>query len=152
MSASWDDEEQTPELPNRDYLEDIDFVSKEFELFFTRQPDLPARMYGNVGDDSKNHIQVEVSCSKEQPAAIVEDDAKESGHYMSLKNAQEGSQSSASAYESLKPRKEQQQPTAYENVKEESNTGSHYQPLMLAQQESKDYTSSHYQSLNLKLT
>ena len=148
-----DGKEQTPELPNRDYLEDIDFVSKEFDLFFKRKPHLPTRVDDNSNGDSKNEAEEKVSCSNEQPAA-TDECAQEASHYMSLKDTQEGGQSSVSTYESLKPRK--QRPTAYENVnyKEESNSGSHYQPLVFAKhvQGSKDNTSSHYQSVNVKLT
>lgn len=149
-----DGKEQTPELPNREYLEDIDFLSKEFDLFFKHKPDLPTRKDDNLNGDSKNETEKKVSCSKEQPAK-KEKCAEEASHYMSLKDAQEGGQSSVSVYESLKP--QNQQPTAYENVnfkKEESNSESHYQPLILAKhvQGSKDCTSSHYQSLNVKLT
>ena len=145
MRTSRDGKQQTPELPDREYLEDIDFVSKEFDLFFKRQPDLPTRMDDNL---SNNEVEEKVlSCSKEQPAPM-EKPEEEANHYMPLKVTQKGGQSSVSVYESLKPRK--QQPTAYMNVKlkEESSTGSHYQPLTLEKhkQKSKD-PSSHYQSL-----
>ena len=110
-------------------------------------------MDDNLNGDGKNETEEKVSCSKEQPAK-AEKSAEEASHYMSLKDAQEGGQSSVSVYESLKPRN--QQPTAYENVdfKEESNSENHYQPLILAKhvQGSEDSTSSHYQSLNVKLT
>ena len=140
-----DGKQQIPELPDREYLEDIDFVSKEFDLFFKRQPDLPTRMDDNL---SNNEVEEKVlSCSKEQPAPMEKPEEK-ANHYMPLKVTQKGGQSSVSVYESLKPRK--QQPTAYMNVKlkEESSTGSHYQPLTLEKhkQKSKD-PSSHYQSL-----
>ena len=103
------------------------------------------------GSDIKTESETEdkILCSKENPAA-TENPIDESNHYMSLKGAQDGGgQSSASVYESLVTRKKQ--PIAYENVKlkEESNSGGHYQPLLLAKQESKDYAPSHYQSLNL---
>ena len=150
-SALRDGKEQTPELPDRDYLEDIDFVSKEFDLFFKRPPDLPTRMDDNLNGDNNNETEEKVlSCLEEQPAPM-EKLEEEASHYMSLKVTQEGGQSSV--YESLKPQK--QQPTVYVNFKfkEESNSEGHYQPLMLATLESKDYTSSHYQSLNdAKLT
>ena len=150
-SALRDGKEQTPELPNRDYLEDIDFVCKEFDLFFKRPPDLPARMDDNLNGDNNNETEEKVlPCSKEQPASM-EKGIEEASHYMSLKVTQEGGQSSV--YESLKPQK--QRPSVYVNfkLKEESNSEGHYQPLMLATIESKDYTSSHYQSLNdAKLT
>ena len=144
-SALRDGKEQTPELPNRDYLEDIDFVSKEFDLFFKRPPDLPARMDDNLNGDNNETEEKVLPCSKEQPAPM-EKDGEEASHYMSLKVTQEGGQSSV--YESLKPQK--QQPSVYVNfkLKDESNSEGHYQPLMLATIESKDYTSSHYQSLN----
>ncbi len=154
-SALRDGKEQTPELPDREYLEDIDFVSKEFDLFFKRRPDLPTRMDDKLNGDDKNETKEKVFCSKEQPAtAMAGKHAAEASHYISLKDAQEGGQSSASLHESLsKPQK--QQPTVYENLKlkEESSSEGHYQPLIFAKQESKDYTSSHYQSLNdAKLT
>ena len=142
-----DGREQTPELPDREYLEDIDFVSKEFDLFFKRQPDLPSRMYNLEEDGCKNEdgkTEVEVATSQEQPDTM-EKCAEEASHYMSLKKTQED----ASVYQSLKLQK--QWPTAYENASL-SKTESHYQPLALAKQESKDHTSSHYQALNAKLT
>ena len=36
-ASNEDGKEHTPELPDRDYLEDIDFVSNEFNLFFKRK-------------------------------------------------------------------------------------------------------------------
>ena len=149
MRASRDGKQQTPELPDREYLEDIDFVSKEFDLFFKRQPDLPTRMDDNlVNEDNKNETEEKaLSCLEEQPASM-EKPEEEASHYMPLKITKESGQSSVSAYESLKPRK--QQPTAYVNVKlkEESSARSHYEPLRLAkhEQESKD-PSSQYQLL-----
>ena len=103
------------------------------------------------GSDIKTESETEdkILCSKENPAA-TENPIDESNHCMLLKGAQDGGgQSSVSVYEFLVTRKKQ--PIAYENVKlkkEESNSGGHYQPLLLAKQESKDYASSHYQSLN----
>ena len=142
-----DSKEQTPELPNRDYLEDIDFVSKEFDLFFKRQPDLPARMDENLNGDSKNETEKNVSCSKEQPA-VTKKQTEEASHYMSLKDAQDCGQSSVSVYESLNSQKKQSILNETAKFKaEESNAASHYQPLTFA--ENKDYTSSHYQSLNV---
>ena len=146
MRASRDGKQQTPELPDREYLEDVDFVSKEFDLFFKRQPDLPTRMDDNlVNKDTKNEIEEKaLSCLEEQPTSM-EKPEEETNHYMPLKVTKEDS---VSAYESLKPRK--QQPTAYVNVKlkEESSARSHYEPLRLAkhEQESKD-PSSQYQPL-----
>ena len=35
---------EAPELPNREYLTDIDFVAQEFDLLLTRAPELPKRM------------------------------------------------------------------------------------------------------------
>jgi hypothetical protein len=152
-SALRDGKEQTPELPDREYLEDIDFVSKEFDLFFKCRPDLPPRMDDKLKGDNKNETEEKVFCLKEQPATAGKH-AAEASHYMSLKDAQGGGQSSVSVHEPLnRPRK--LQPTVYEDVKlkEESSARSHYQPLILAKQESKDYSSSHYQSLNdAKLT
>ena len=151
-----DGREQTPELPNRDYLEDIDFVSKEFDLFFKRKPDLPSRADDDLKEDVDDKIdngkmEVKVAYSEEHPTTM-EKYMEEASHYMSLKKAQEDGQGSASVYQSLKPRK--QRPTVYQNVnfKEKSNSESHYQPLTLAKQESKDYTPSHYQALNAKPT
>ena len=145
--------EQTPELPDREYLEDIDFVSKEFDLFFKRKPNLPTRMDDDSGDNSKSEngeTEVNVTCSKEQPATMEKSMAKTS-HYMSLKTAQEDGKSSASVYQSLMPRKKPFASTDA-NDNKESNPGSHYQPLTLARQESKDHDQSHYQSLNVAVT
>ena len=146
--------EQTPELPDREYLEDIDFVSKEFDLFFKRKPDLPARKDDDSGDNSKSEngeTEVNVTSSKEQPATM-ENCMAETSHYMSLKKAQEDGQSSTSVYQSLMPRKK---PIAHVDVndnKESTNSGSHYQPLVLARQEYKDHDQGHYQSLNVTVT
>ena len=38
-------EESEPELPERGYLEDIDFVVSEFDMILRRNPELPARAY-----------------------------------------------------------------------------------------------------------
>ena len=75
----------------------------------------------------------------------------ETSHYISLKKVQEDGQSSASVNQSLMPRKK---PFASVDVNgnKESNSGSHYRPLMLARQESKDHDQSHYQSLNAAVT
>ena len=72
MRASRDGKQQTPELSNREYLEDIDFVSKESDLFFKRQSDLPTRMDDNiVNEDNKNEIEKKaLSCLEEQPVSI----------------------------------------------------------------------------------
>ena len=143
MRASRDGKQQTPELSDREYLEDIDFVSKEFDLFFKRQPDLSTRMDDNLNGDNKNEAEEKALSSYEEQPAPMKKPEEEASHYMSLKVTQEGGQSSLSVYESLKPQK--QQPTAYVNVKlkEESSAGSHYQPLTLAkhEQESKDPSS-----------
>ena len=32
-----------PELPDRKYLEDIDFVAQEFDLILRRPPDIPSK-------------------------------------------------------------------------------------------------------------
>ena len=39
------DEESEPEIPERGYLEDIDFVVSEFDLILRSNPELPARAY-----------------------------------------------------------------------------------------------------------
>ena len=39
------DEESEPELPERGYLEDIDFVVSEFDMILRKNPELPARAY-----------------------------------------------------------------------------------------------------------
>ena len=147
--ATSEGKEQTPKLPDRVYLEDIDFVSKEFDLFFKRKPDLPARMDDDSGDNSKSEnggTEMNVTCSKEQPATM-EKCMAETSHYMSLKKAQEDGQSSANVYQSLMPRKK---PIASMDVND--NKERHYQPLTLARQESKHDDSSHYQSLNATVT
>ena len=48
-SVSSPQDPEVPELPNREYLTDIDFVAQEFDLLLTRAPELPKRM-----EDSTN--------------------------------------------------------------------------------------------------
>ena len=42
-SASSPEDPEAPELPNREYLTDIDFIAQEFDLLLTRAPELPNR-------------------------------------------------------------------------------------------------------------
>ena len=87
MRTSGDGKQQTPELPDREYLEDIDFVSKESDLFFKRQPNLSTKMDDNiVNEDNKNEIEEKaLSCLEEQPASMEKPEEEDpSSQYQSL--------------------------------------------------------------------
>ena len=43
-----DNTDRMPELPDRKYLEDIDFVAQEFDLILRRPPDIPSKCTENV--------------------------------------------------------------------------------------------------------
>ena len=43
ISVSSPEDPEAPELPNREYLTDIDFVAQEFDLLLRRAPELPKR-------------------------------------------------------------------------------------------------------------
>ena len=129
------DASEAPQLPDREYLEDIDFVSKEFDLFFTRRPELPARAPDEEEskDDSKNKA-YEDSCSKEmknEQSPKIDKGTSEESHYMSLKKPPE-----ESVYQQLTTIKKE--PSLYANVtvKKEDSAKSHYQQLLLKPYES----------------
>lgn len=151
-------EEGTPELPEREYLEDIDFVCKEFDLFFKRKPELPARTSENKeSTTAKNDGGFELEPVSDHQKKIATATVKESGpgpgvpqeesHYMSLRKIQE--ESSSSEYQSL-TLISKEQPNAYRDtdVTKES-TESHYQPLIFVKPSSKSQPTSEYQSLNV---
>ena len=137
-SASADDDliENAPELPNREYFEDIDFVAQEFDLFFRRRPDvsssLTEKKENRKGEDG---IELEVLDSSEQP--VKDKGTTEASHYMSLTNG-----NSDHVYQSLKSGK---QPSASVNVCEEGSLENHYQALSEA---TKHCDSNLYQPLS----
>lgn len=64
-----DGEDEVPELPDREYLTDIDFVTQEFNLILCRPPDLPERSgddidLENVTDSRSEKICEQVDTSK----------------------------------------------------------------------------------------
>lgn len=107
------DKDKTPELPERDYLEDIDFVTQEFDLFFKRPPEVPSRLTEAEGSKEKEGgTELKLMYSSEQ-STIMDKSATEESHYMPLmKTSRKDDDSSESAYQSLQPRK---QPSLYVN-------------------------------------
>ena len=64
VSSPQDPDSEAPELPNREYLTDIDFVAQEFDLLLRRAPELPKRIEDSTNiltstdateDDKKQH-------------------------------------------------------------------------------------------------
>ena len=52
LTGQDDDVDNIPELPDRKYLQDIDFEAQEFNLILRHPPDLPSRLTDKEG--SKN--------------------------------------------------------------------------------------------------
>ena len=131
-----------PELPDREYFEDIDFVSQEFDLFFRHRPNVSSSLTekekSRKGDDG---IELEVLDSSHSEQPVKDKYITEASHYMSLTNG-----NSDHIYQSLKPG---EQPSASVNVCEESSLENHYQALSEA---TKHCDSNLYQSLSFSHT
>ena len=141
-STSTDDDliENAPELPNREYFEDIDFVAQEFDLFFRRRPDVSSSLTEKVESRIReDRTEMEVLDSCEQP--VKDKSTTEASHCMSLTNG-----NSDHAFQSLKPGK---QPSASVNVCEKGSLENHYQALSEA---TKHCDSKLYQSLSFSHT
>ena len=139
--------DKMPELPDREYLEDIDFVSKEFDLFFKRQPDLPMRMTDVEKIEESKQRMKQLVLADEQQDVTDGNTTIESSHYMSLKKSQ-----AESEYQSLKPREQRK---TYMNVDIDTKKGSeesHYQPLTLTKQSGTCPANNEYQSLQITST
>ena len=99
-------EESTPDLPDRGYLEDIDFVCQEFDLIFGRTPDTPTCTAIEDETDKAKEKETEITGTAEagtvvgeQPEETESATAKEM-HYQALIIKPEAS----SVYQSLSPR------------------------------------------------
>ena len=99
-------EENAPDLPDRGYLEDIDFVCQEFDLIFGRTPDIPTCTAIEDETDKAKEKETEITVTAEagtvvgeQPEETESATAKEM-HYQALIIKLEAS----SVYQSLSPR------------------------------------------------
>ena len=135
-----------PELPERRYLQDIDFVAQEFDLFFQRPPDIPSR-YANPKTVKQEEDCVELEVTHSNKVSVIDRGTEETSHYMSLIKTQEDECSSTNVYQSLTCKTEQPF-LATVSDKESSIEKNQYQPLTMAKGTSESHSSSVYQTIN----
>ena len=140
---------ETPELPDRNYLQDIDFVSQEFDLILKRPPSIPCRL-AEKGSGKSETDGIELRELQSNENQVMNQSTVETSHYMALlKTAQENDDIS-NVYQSLKPERQ----TPHETIVEINGGGyphnNTYQSLITIKEDVKSCDSGHYQSLSLK--
>ena len=138
-----------PELPEREYLEDIDFVAQEFDLILKRPPSIPCRL-AEKGSGKSETDGIELRELQSNENQVMNQSTVETSHYMALlKTAQENDDIS-NVYQSLKPERQ----TPHETIVEIHGGGyphnNTYQSLIAIKEDVKSCDSGHYQSLSLK--